>query len=76
MSDVADVDVHVLRDCDLVVTRPYTGEQATYRKDGMSPVLVLTDSMRDDPDPARVRFLVSAWKAAHAKAQELGWLTS
>jgi hypothetical protein len=42
MSDVADVDVQVLRDCDLVVTRPYTGEQATYRKDGMSPVLVLT----------------------------------
>jgi hypothetical protein len=75
MSDVADVDVQVLRDCDLV-TRPYTGEQATYRKDGMSPVLVLTDSMRDDPDPARVRFLVSAWNAAHAKAQELGWLTS
>ena len=44
MSDVADVDV-LLRDCDLVVTRPDTGEQATYRKDGMSPVLVLTDSM-------------------------------
>ena len=41
MSDVADVDVQVLRDCDLVVTRPYTGEQPTYRKDGMSPVLVL-----------------------------------
>jgi hypothetical protein len=73
MSDVADVNVQVLRDCDLVVTRPDTGEQAIYRKDGMSPVLVLTDSMRDDPG---VRFLVSAWKAAHAKAQELGWLTS
>jgi hypothetical protein len=76
MSDVADVNVQVLRDCDLVVTHPDTGEQATYRKDGMSPVLVLTDPLRDDPDPARVKFLVSAWEAAHAKAQELGWLTS
>jgi hypothetical protein len=32
--------------------------------------------MREDPDPERVRFLVSAWKAAHAKAQQLGWLKS
>jgi hypothetical protein len=32
------------------------------------------DSMRDDPE--RVRFLVSAWKAAYAKAQQLGWLRS
>jgi hypothetical protein len=34
------------------------------------------DSMREDPDPERARFLVSAWKAAHAKAQQLGWLRS
>jgi hypothetical protein len=76
MSDLADVNVQVSHDRDLVVTRPGTGEQATYRKDGASPVLVLTDSMREDPDPERVRFLVSAWKAAHAKAQQLGWLKS
>jgi hypothetical protein len=76
MSDFADINVLVTHDCDLVVTRPGTGEQATYRKDGASPVLVLTDSMRGDPDPERMRFLVSAWKAAHAKAQQLGWLKS
>jgi hypothetical protein len=76
MSDVADVDVQVLHDRDLVVTRPDTGEQVTYRKDGASPMLILMDSMRMDPDPERVRFLVSAWRAAHAKAQQLGWLRS
>jgi hypothetical protein len=76
MSDFADINVLVTHDCDLVVPRPGTGEQATYRKDGASPVLVLTDSMRGDPDPERMRFLVSAWKAAHAKAQQLGWLKS
>jgi hypothetical protein len=51
MSDLADIEVQVLRDRDLVVTRPTTGEQVTYRKDGASPVLVLMDSMRMDPDP-------------------------
>lgn len=76
MSDLADIDVQVLQDRDLVVTHPATGERATYRKDGASPLLVLMDSMREDPDPERVRFLVSAWKAAHAKAQQLGWLSS
>ena len=76
MSDLADIEVQVLRDRDLVVTRPATGEQVTYRKDGASPVLVLMDSMRMDPDPERAKFLVSAWRAAHAKAQQLGWLSS
>jgi hypothetical protein len=37
MSDLADIDVQVLQDRDLVVTRPATGEQVTYRKDGASP---------------------------------------
>jgi hypothetical protein len=53
MSDLADVNVQVSHDRDLIVTRPETGEQATYRKDGASPVLVLTDSMREDPDSSR-----------------------
>jgi hypothetical protein len=69
MSDVAGLNVQVLQDCDLVVTEPRTGEKVVYRKDGDSPVLVMMDLLRADPDAARVRFLVSAWKAAHAKAQ-------
>ena len=76
MGDLTDFTVQVLKGRDLVVTKPKTGEQAVYRREGNSPLLVLADSMRIDPDPARARFLVSAWKAAHARAQQLGWLRS
>ncbi len=76
MSDVTGLNVQVLQDQDLVVTEPKTGEKVVYRRDGNSPLLVLMDSLRADPDAARVKFLVSAWKAAHAKAQQLGWLKS
>jgi hypothetical protein len=76
MNDVAHLNVQVSQECDLVVTEPATGEQVVYRREGNSPILVMMDSLRADPDAARVRFLVSAWKAAHAKAQQLGWLKS
>jgi hypothetical protein len=76
MSDGAGLNVQVLQDRDLEVTETRTGEKVVYRKDGDSPVLVMMDSLRIDPDAARGRFLVSAWKAAHAKAQQLGWLKS
>ena len=76
MDNAAGLNVQVSQNSDLVVTEPATGEQVIYRKDGDSPVLVMMDSLRADPDAARVRFLVSAWKAAHAKAQQLGWLKS
>ncbi len=76
MSDVTGLNVQVLQDQDLVVTEPKTGERVVYRRDGESPILVLTDSLRADPDAERVRFLVAAWRAAHAKAQQLGWLKS
>lgn len=74
MTDQADLSVQVLDGYQLVVTRPETGDWVTYRKDGRAPVLVCTDSMRMDPDAARVKFLVSAWKVALAKAKQLGWL--
>jgi hypothetical protein len=76
MSDLAKIDVEVLHEFDLLVTQPETGDRITYRKDGNAPFLIAMDSMRQDPDAARVQFLVSAWKAAHAKAQALGWLKS
>ena len=55
MSDVAGLNVQVSHDRDLVVTEPGTGEQVIYRKDGDSPVLVMMDSLRADPNAARVR---------------------
>lgn len=74
MPDPVDLSVQVLDDNQLVVTRAETGERVTYRKDGRAPVLVMTESMRTNPDAARVKFLVSAWKVALAKAKQLGWL--
>jgi hypothetical protein len=74
MSNLIDLDVQVLHGHDLVVTQAKTGDRVTYRKDGHLPLLVALDPMRAHLDGARVRFLVAAWKAAHAKAQELGWL--
>ncbi|MGZ5849586.1 MAG: hypothetical protein ACXWJN_03225 [Methyloceanibacter sp.] len=46
----------------------------TYRKDLHAPVLAATDSMRDNPDRHRARFLIHAWKAAYAEAKNRGWL--
>jgi len=75
MTDPVDLDVQVLNS-EIVVSRLETGDQVTFRKDGPSPVLMSLDPMRIDPDRARVQFLVLAWKAAHAKACQLGWLRS
>ena len=74
MSDQADLSVQVVDDNQLVVTKQETGDRVTYRKDGRAPVLVMMDNLRFDPDAARVKFLVAAWKVAHAKALQLGWL--
>jgi hypothetical protein len=76
MDDVAHLNVQVSQEYDLVVTEPATGERVVYRREGNSPILVMMDSLRADPDATRVKFLVSAWKAAHTKAQQLGWLKS
>ena len=73
MSEPSDLQVEV-RDRDIVVTAPGTPHQVTYRKDLHAPVLVATDSMRDDPDRHRAGFLIHAWKAAYAEAKNRGWL--
>jgi hypothetical protein len=73
MTDPVDLTVKVLNS-EIVISRPETGDEVTFRKDG--PVLTSLESMRTNPDRARVQFLVLAWKAAHAKACQLGWLRS
>ena len=60
----------------ITISLPKTGEQVTYCKDPISPVLVTTDSLRGKLTHARVEFLAEAWKAAYAAAQEIGWLRS
>jgi hypothetical protein len=58
---------------DVVVRKPGTALSITYRRVGNQPLLEAVDLMRDDPSPEEASFLVQAWKAAHARAQKLGW---
>ena len=70
MRDLS-VEVH---DRDIVVALPSNGQSVTYRKDHYAPMLVALDSMQQRLDDDRLAFLAQAWKAAYAKAKELGWL--
>jgi hypothetical protein len=69
-----DLSVEV-RYPDIIVSQPGTGRCVTYRRDPNSPMLEALRSMRSDPDAETFWFLTEAWKAAHAKAKSLGWLT-
>jgi hypothetical protein len=75
MSASPDLAVAV-QGLDIIVTMPGTGFGVTYRKEKDLPLLMSTDPMRVDPDPPRLKFLAQAWKAAHNKARDLGWLNS
>jgi len=57
----------------IVVAEPGTDFSATYRREGS---VLVADNLMQKPDPSdeELVFLVRAWKAAHAKAQSLGWL--
>ena len=54
-------------------TRPASGHSVTYRKH-YGPMLEALTRFREGLDAERLAFLVQAWKAAYAKAKELGWL--
>jgi hypothetical protein len=59
---------------DIIVRSPGTGYCIIYRRVRDEPLLMAVEPMRNDPDAEEARFLARAWKAAHAKAKELGWL--
>jgi hypothetical protein len=61
---------------EIIISIPRTKQQVVYRKDPVAPMLVATDALRDDIDPARMAFLVQAWREAHATALRIGWLSS
>ena len=68
---MSDLSVNVNRN-DIVISKPSSGLSVTYRRAGR--VLVVLDSMRNDPKGEELIFLVRAWNAVFAKAQSLGWL--
>jgi hypothetical protein len=63
-----------VKDGDIVVSSPGLGYCIIYRRVRQEPMLMALEPMRDDPDSEAAEFLVQAWKAAYAKAKELGWL--
>jgi hypothetical protein len=59
---------------DIIVSSPGRGYCIIYRRVRDEPLLMALEPMRYDPDAEEAKFLAQAWKAAHAKAKELGWL--
>jgi hypothetical protein len=72
MSGQTDLDVDVVHNREIVVADSNSGFKVTYWRDGK--VLVATRWIRGTPSRDETKFLVSAWKAAYAKAHQLGWL--
>jgi hypothetical protein len=63
-----------IRDLDIIVTTPSNGQSVTHRTDRRAPMLVALDPMNRSLTDDRLTCLATAWNAAYAKAQELGWL--
>lgn len=62
---------------EIVVTLPYSKYGVTYYKPTNSPQLLAGRmSLKDDPLATMTAsdFLALAWRAANAKARELGWI--
>lgn len=70
---MTDLSIEV-RGRDIVVLKARSRLSVTYRRLPDEPLLVAVDLMRRDPDAEEAEFLVEAWRAAYAKAKELGWL--
>jgi hypothetical protein len=68
--------IQLITDRDIVVSQPETGFSVTYRKDGDAPMLFAINGIDRSDDPPKVKFWAQAWKAAHQKAREVGWLNS
>jgi hypothetical protein len=76
MSESLDLSVEV-HGRDILVAMPGTEFAVTYRKQDGLPLLVAIDAFtRADSNPPKIKFLVGAWRAAHSKAKNIGWLNS
>ena len=71
-------DLHVeVQEGEIVVTLPPTHYTVTYYKPSNSPQLLAKRFPGKDDPRARLthaEFLSRAWKLAHDKARELGWV--
>jgi hypothetical protein len=72
MSNPSNLILEVLHNRDIAIAAWDSGFKVTYRRDGN--MLTATEWARGTPSRAETNFLVVAWRAAYAKAHELGWL--
>jgi hypothetical protein len=70
------LSVELINERDIVVSQLQTGFSVTYRKDGDAPMLYAINGIDRSDDPPKVKFWARACKAAHHKAQAVGWLNS
>ena len=61
----------------ITVMQPQTGEQITYSKDPVAPLLVAQELLRQQRlETPSALFLAQAWSAAYETARSVGWLRS
>jgi hypothetical protein len=74
MSNPSDFAVKVCNDRDIVISKPESEFEVTYRREPYSPMLIASDVLQNDFDESKVTLLAQAWKLALDKATSLGWL--
>jgi hypothetical protein len=72
---IVTLSVELINERDIVVSQLQTGFSVTYRKDVDAPMLYAINGIDRSDDPLKVIW-ARAWKAAHQKAQAVGWLNS
>ena len=74
MSNPSDFTVKVRNDRDIVISKPESGFEVTYRREVYYPMLFASDVPRNDFDEPRATLLAQAWKVALNQVKLLGWL--
>ena len=75
MREIDKLAVEVGRDS-ITITQPQTGEQITYNKNPVAPLLVAQELLQQRLETPSALFLAQAWGAAYETARSVGWLRS
>jgi hypothetical protein len=73
MSNPSDFTVEVFNERDIVISKPESEFEVTYRREPYYPMLIASDVLQNDFDESKVTLLAQAWKLARDKAKSLGW---
>jgi hypothetical protein len=73
MSNPSDFTVEVFNERDIVISKPESKFEVTYRREPHYPMLIASEVLQNDFDESKVTLLAQAWKLALDKAKSLGW---